>query len=172
MNVHYNDKLAGEALDKALAEHNPQVLVVRSTKVPDTTIDCGSGLQVIVRAGAGTDTINVAHAAKRGIYVANCPGKNANAVSELTIGLMISIDRRMAEQNELLKQGKWCKGNFVNQKGLKDRTLGIIGFGAIGQRVCKAALAMEMKVLVCSRTKKDDLDSEMGFTYADKETLL
>jgi len=50
-----------------------------------------------VRAGAGTDTINVAYAAKRGIYVANCPGKNANAVSELTVGFMISIDRRMAE---------------------------------------------------------------------------
>jgi len=73
----------------------------------------------------------------------------------------------MSEQNELLKQGKWCKGNFVNQKGLKDRTIGIIGFGAIGQRVCRTAIAMEMKVMVCSRTQKDGLDTEMGFTYAD-----
>lgn len=169
MQVHYNDKLNGESLDKALAEHNPQVLVVRSTKVPESAINAGPGLQVIVRAGAGTDTINVAYAAKRGIYVANCPGKNANAVSELTVGLMLSIDRRMAEQNELLKQGKWRKGDFVAQKGLKDRTLGLIGFGNIAKRVCKAAIAMEMNVLVSSRSKVDGLDAEMGFKYVERD---
>ena len=97
MEITYNDKLNGEPLDKAMAEINPHVLVVRSTKVTDKTIDCGASLQLIVRAGAGTDTINVAHAAKKAVYVANCPGKNANAVSELTIGLMISIDRRISE---------------------------------------------------------------------------
>lgn len=172
MQVHYNDKLNGESLDKALAEHNPQVLVVRSTKVPESAINAGSGLQVIVRAGAGTDTINVAYAAKRGIYVANCPGKNANAVSELTVGLMISIDRRMAEQNELLKQGKWRKGDFVNQKGLPNRTLGLIGFGNIAKRVCKVAKALEMNVLVHTRTKVEGLDTEMGFEYVSFEQLL
>ena len=78
------------------------MLVVRSQKVDAGVIDSTSKLQLIVRAGAGVDTIDVAHAAKKGIYVANCPGKNANAVSELTIGLILSIDRRMAEGNELL----------------------------------------------------------------------
>lgn len=111
----YNDKLAGDTLDQAITQHQPTVLVVRSTKVPKNTIDLGSSLELIVRAGAGTDTIDVKHAATKGIYVANCPGKNANAVSELAIGLIVGIDRRMSEQNELLKQGKWRKGDFVNQ---------------------------------------------------------
>ncbi len=102
MEVHYNDKLAGDVFKAAMTEHNPHVLVVRSKKVDAGVINAGAGLQLIVRAGAGTDTIDVAHAAKQGIYVANCPGKNANAVSELTIGLILSIDRRMAEGNELL----------------------------------------------------------------------
>ena len=153
MNVLYNDKLAGDAFKAAMVEHNPQVLVVRSKKVDAATIDSGKGLQLIVRAGAGTDTIDVAHAAKTGIYVANCPGKNANAVSELTIGMMISIDRRMAEGNELLHKGKWNKGMFATCKGLKGRTIGLIGFGNIAKGVCKAAKAMDMNVLVHTRTK-------------------
>lgn len=131
MQVHYNDKLAGDALKGAMVEHNPNVLVVRSTKVDQATINSGAALQLIVRAGAGTDTIDVNHAAKRGIYVANCPGKNANAVSELTMGLILCIDRRMAEGNQLLKEGKWNKSMFASCKGLKGRTLGLIGFGNI-----------------------------------------
>ena len=84
---------------------------------------------MIVVGGQSTDQIDTAHAAKRGIFVANCPGKSANAVSELTVGLMIAIDRRMAEANTLLHQGKWNKALFQGCKGLKNRTLGLIGFG-------------------------------------------
>ena len=97
MTVIFNDKLQDESLNNAIKEHNPQILVVRSTKVPAATIDLGKSLELIVRAGAGTDTIDVKHAASKGIYVANCPGKNANAVSELTIGMLVGIDRRLAE---------------------------------------------------------------------------
>lgn len=158
MQVLYNDKLAGDAFKAAMTEHNPHVLVVRSKKVDAGVINSGSSLKLIVRAGAGTDTIDVAHAAKLGIYVANCPGKNANAVSELTIGLILSIDRRMAEGNELLHQGKWNKGMFANCKGIKGRTLGLIGFGNIAQGVCKAAIALEMNVIVHTRTQHAGLD--------------
>ena len=72
------------------------------------------------------------HASRNGVYVANCPGKNANAVAELAIGLILSIDRRMAEGNALLKDGKWNKGMFASCKGVRGRTLGLIGFGNIG----------------------------------------
>jgi D-3-phosphoglycerate dehydrogenase / 2-oxoglutarate reductase len=85
-----------------VAHHNPQVLVVHSRKVDADIIDIGKSLQMIVVGGQSTDQIDTAHAAKRGIFVANCPGKSANAVSELTVGLMIAIDRRMAEANTLL----------------------------------------------------------------------
>lgn len=84
-------------MDKALAEENPEVLVVRSTKVPAGTIDQGKNLQLVVRAGAGYDTIDVSHCSKKGVYLANCPGKNAAAVAELAMGLILSIDRRIAE---------------------------------------------------------------------------
>ena len=99
MEVTFNKDLNGETLTKAMAELNPEILVVRSTKVQVDQIDASSKLQLVVRAGAGTDTIDVAHCSRKGIYVANCPGKNAHAVAELTIGLLISIDRRMAEGN-------------------------------------------------------------------------
>jgi D-3-phosphoglycerate dehydrogenase len=88
-------------------------------------------LQLVVRAGAGYDTIDVALCAKQGIYVANCPGKNAHAVAELALALMLSIDRRVAEGVSLLKEGKWNKGMFANCSGLKGRTLGLIGCGFI-----------------------------------------
>ena len=129
--VAYNDKLSGETLTAELAKFQPNVLVVRSTKVVVADIDASAKLQLVVRAGAGTDTIDVKYCAKQGIYVANCPGKNAHAVSELTIGMMLSIDRRMAEGNQMLHDGKWNKGMFAKCLGVKGRTIGLIGCGAI-----------------------------------------
>jgi len=129
--VAYNDKLSGETLTAELAKFQPNVLVVRSTKVVVADIDASAKLQLVVRAGAGTDTIDVKYCAKQGIYVANCPGKNAHAVSELTIGMMLSIDRRMAEGNQMLHDGKWNKGIFAKCLGVKGRTIGLIGCGAI-----------------------------------------
>ena len=112
------------------------------------------------------------HASKKGIYVANCPGKNANAVAELTIALILSIDRRTAEGNALLKEGKWNKGMFASCKGVRGRTLGLIGFGNIGQAVAVAANALGMKVLVNTRTVKEGLDKQIGFTYVSQDELL
>jgi D-3-phosphoglycerate dehydrogenase / 2-oxoglutarate reductase len=107
---------------------------------------------MIVRAGAGYDTIDVTHCAKLGIYVANCPGKNAHAVAELTLALILSIDRRIAEGVQLLKEGQWNKAMFANCAGLKGKTIGLVGFGCIGQLVCARAKAFEMNVLVHNRT--------------------
>ena len=104
--------------------------------------------------------------------MANCPGKNANAVSELAIGLILAIDRRTAEGIMMLKSGHWNKGMFANCRGIKGRTIGLIGFGNIAKLVCKAALALEMNVLVHTRTRHAGLDEELGFTYADLDQLL
>ena len=95
--VTYDAELAGADLAAAIAEVQPEVLVVRSTLVDQAIVDAADNLQLIVRAGAGYDTIDHNHCSRRGIYVANCPGMNANAVSELTMGLILSIDRRIAE---------------------------------------------------------------------------
>lgn len=131
IHVEYNHALNGESLTKALSEIQPNVLVVRSTKVEAGHIHADPKLQLIVRAGAGYDTIDVAAASKLGIYIANCPGKNATAVAELTLALILSIDRRTAEGVQLLREGKWNKGLFANCLGLKGRTIGLIGCGNI-----------------------------------------
>ena len=131
MGVDFNKDLSGDSLIAAIKDFDPNILVVRSTKVPVAAIDAGASLQLVVRAGAGTDTIDVTHCARQGIFVANCPGKNAHAVAELAMGLMLSLDRRMAEGNQLLHEGKWDKTMFSKCVGIKGRTLGLIGFGPI-----------------------------------------
>jgi len=105
IDVTYDAGLSGDALAAKLAEVQPDVLVVRSTKVPAEVIDATNSVQLIVRAGAGYDTIDFNYCSTKGIYVANCPGKNANAVSELAIGMMLAIDRRTAEGINMLNNG-------------------------------------------------------------------
>jgi len=145
--VMYNKDLSGDSLLQAMEIHQPDILVVRSTKVTTEVIDVNPNLGLIIRAGAGTDTIDVAHASTKGLYVANCPGKNATAVAELAMGLIVSIDRRLGENYLLQKEGKWRKGMFSKCLGLKGRTLGLIGFGNISERVAARALAFEMKIV-------------------------
>lgn len=145
--VIYDKNLSDEKLTDAMVTHCPDILIVRSTKVTASTIDANPHLSLIIRAGAGYDTINVTHASNKGVMVANCPGKNSTAVAELTMGLILNIDRRLGENYKLLKECKWRKGMFADCLGLKGRTLGLIGFGNIAQRVAQRALAFEMKIV-------------------------
>jgi D-3-phosphoglycerate dehydrogenase len=122
---------------------------------------------MIVRAGAGYDTIDVAHCASLGIYVTNCPGKNAHAVAELALGLMLSIDRRIAENVQLLKEGRWNKGAYANCAGIKGKTIGVVGLGSIGQLVIERAKAFEMNVIGYSRSGRPDLAKKYGMEVTD-----
>ncbi len=148
--VIYQPALADQQLADALASTRADVLVVRSTKVTDAMLASGS-LSLIVRAGAGVNTIDVSAASRRGIYVSNCPGKNAIAVAELTFALMLALDRRIAENVIDLRAGTWNKKEYSKAKGLFGRTLGIIGYGSIGQEVAHRAKAFGMPVVVWSR---------------------
>ncbi len=140
--------LAGTELNERLRSFDPDILIVRSTKVPADAVNAGKRIRGIIRAGAGVDNIDVQAASARGIMVANCPGMNSAAVAELTIGLMISLDRKIPDNVADLRAGKWNKKKYAAAAlGLKDKTLGIIGAGGIGTRVAKAALALDMKVL-------------------------
>jgi D-3-phosphoglycerate dehydrogenase len=141
---------AGDALATAIRESQAPVLVVRSTPVTAAMLDAGA-LSLIVRAGAGVNTIDVAGASARGIYVSNCPGKNAIAVAELTMALILAIDRRIADNVADLRAGKWNKKEYARARGLMGQTLGLLGFGHIGQHVARLARAFGMPVLVWSR---------------------
>ncbi|MFN7917779.1 MAG: phosphoglycerate dehydrogenase, partial [Vicinamibacterales bacterium] len=117
-------------------------------------IEAGS-LALIVRAGAGYNTIDVAAASRRGVYVSNCPGKNAIAVAELTLGLILALDRRIPDSVAELRAGRWNKKEFSKAKGLFGATLGLIGYGNIGQEVARRALAFGLRVVVWSRRFAD-----------------
>jgi D-3-phosphoglycerate dehydrogenase len=148
--VHYDPNLKSDGLVDALRSSGAQILVVRSTPVTVPMLDAGK-LSLIVRAGAGVNTIDVEAASHRGIYVSNCPGKNAVAVAELTFALMLALDRRVSDNVADLKSGKWNKKEYSKARGLFGRTLGLIGFGNIGQEVASRARAFGMPVLVWSR---------------------
>jgi len=148
--VLYEPDLKDDALTEAIRSSGAEVLVVRSTKVTTPMLDAGR-LSLIVRAGAGYNTIDVAGASKRGIYVSNCPGKNAIAVAELAFALMLSLDRRVPDNVAELRAGKWNKKEYSKADGLHGKTLGLLGFGNIGQEVARRARAFGMPVLVWSR---------------------
>lgn len=144
LEVNYSPKLGEKDLPEAVKDVD--ILVVRSTIVNADTINSGKTLNLIIRAGAGVNNIDIAAANKKGIYVANCPGMNSVAVAELAMGLMISLDRRIPDNVADFRKGVWNKGEYSKSEGLKGKTLGIIGVGAIGKEVAKRALAFEMNV--------------------------
>ncbi|GIV61274.1 MAG: hypothetical protein KatS3mg044_0140 [Rhodothermaceae bacterium] len=154
--------LKGEALVEALRTEQPEVLVVRSTKVPAEAMDADPRLELIVRAGAGYDTIDVEAASARGIFVANCPGKNAAAVAELTLGLILALDRSIPDNVLDARNGVWNKAKYGKAAGVKGRTLGVIGTGNIGQEVIRRARAFDMNVIAWSRSLTDEKAAALG----------
>ncbi len=149
MEVEVRSGLPSDGLTEVLAETN--ILVVRSTKVTAEAIQAAPQLSLIIRAGAGVDTIDLDAASARGIYVTNCPGKNTDAVAELAVGLMIAADRRIADGTIAMREGKWLKKELSKANGLAGRTLGILGYGAIGRAVAQRAAGLGMSVLAWSR---------------------
>ena len=148
--VVYQPDLKDDTLTAAIRDTGADVLVVRSTTVTAPMLEAGA-LSLVVRAGAGYNTIDVATASKRGIYVSNCPGKNAIAVAELAFALLLSLDRRIPDNVAELRAGTWNKKEYSKARGLYGRTLGLLGYGNIGQEVARRAHAFGMPIVVWSR---------------------
>ncbi|MBA2301308.1 MAG: hydroxyacid dehydrogenase [Acidobacteria bacterium] len=142
--------LKDDSLTEAIRSSGADVLVVRSTKVTTPMLDAGR-LSLIVRAGAGYNTIDVTGASTRGIYVSNCPGKNAIAVAELAFALMLSLDRRVPDNVAELRAGKWNKKEYSKAQGLYGKTLGLLGIGSIGQEMIRRAAGFGLNVVLWSR---------------------
>ena len=147
--VHQPD-LKDEALARAIAETAADVLVVRSTKVTEPMLEAGR-LSLVVRAGAGYNTIDVAAASRRGIYVSNFPGKNSIAVAELTMALILALDRRVPDNVAELRAGQWNKKEYAKARGLYGQTLGVLGAGSIAREVIRRGLAFGLGVVLWSR---------------------
>jgi D-3-phosphoglycerate dehydrogenase len=148
--VVYEPELKDETLRAAIGSTGADVLVVRGTRVTGPMLDSGR-LSLIVRAGAGYNTIDVAGASTRGIYVSNCPGKNAIAVAELAFALILALDRRVPDNVAELRAGRWNKKEFSKAAGLYGRTLGLLGAGNIGQEMIRRAAGFGMNVVLWSR---------------------
>jgi len=155
--VVFDPSLTPETLPDAIANLDPEVLVVRSKKVRPPAIDAARSLKLIIRAGAGYDNIDLPAATAKGVAVCNCPGMNAVAVAELVFALLLCCDRRVPDQTLELRPadsggsgggggGGWNKKEFAKARGLKGSTLGVVGVGAIGRAVIQRAKAFEMDV--------------------------
>jgi D-3-phosphoglycerate dehydrogenase len=163
--VEYDPELTAESLTTHIPGAN--ILVVRGTRVYADTIGRAHDLELIVRAGAGTENIDLEAASAQGIYVSNCPDKNSVAVAELTFGLLLAVDRHIPEQTMALREGVWNKTSFSKADGLKGKVFGVIGTGAIGREVIKRAKAFEMPVIAWSRSLTDAKAGELGVTRAE-----
>lgn len=147
-------------------------LVVRSaTKVTADLIARAPRLRVIARAGTGVDTIDVTAATARGIVVMNSPGANAVSVAELTMGLMLSLVRRLPAADASMKAAQWQKNRFSGWE-LRGRMLGLVGFGKIGQEVARRARAFEMTVVACDPYISGDVARDLGVTLLDVDDVI
>src|SRR6266446_346251 len=164
--ISFQPDLKDDALVDAIAKEQPDVLIVRGTKVTEPMLAAGP-LKLIVRAGAGYNTIDVAAASRRGIYVSNCPGKNSIAVAELAFALMLALDRRIADAVIALRAGQWNKKEFSKARGLFGRKLGLVGLGKIGQEMIPRATAFGMPVVAWSRSLTPERAAELEVEFKE-----
>jgi D-3-phosphoglycerate dehydrogenase len=162
--VLFKPGLKDDALAAEVASQQPDVLVVRSTKVTEAILAAGA-LKLIVRAGAGYNTIDVAAASRRGIYVSNCPGKNSIAVAELAFAHLLALDRRLPDNVAALRNGQWNKAEFSKARGLFGKTLGLIGVGQIGGEMIPRARGFGMNVVAWSRSLTSEKAAALGVEF-------
>lgn len=153
------------------AQENPDLhgLIVRSEKVTAEIIDAAPALKVVVRAGAGYNTIDIAYAREKGINVMNTPGANSNAVAELAVALMLADARHLLPADISTRAGKWEKTSFMGTE-LTGKTIGIVGFGYIGQLVAKRLSGFEPTLLGYPGTRVERAKA-LGVTLVPIEEL-
>jgi len=164
LEVSHRPDVTPKELPEAAADAS--ILVVRGKQVTAEVFERAAALSLVVRAGAGVNTIDVPAASRRGVYVANCPGQNSIAVAELAIGLVLALDRRIPDNVAALREGRWEKKKFGEAEGLFGRTLGVAGVGAIGREVVRRAQALGMKVVAWSRSLDDAGAKALGVERA------
>jgi len=152
-----------DELKKSVAKYD--VLIVRSrTRVNREVLEAGTRLKVVGRAGAGLDNIDVESAKEKRLTILNTPEAPAEAATELTLGLILSLARNIPRADRAMKEGEWIKKELIGWE-LRGKTLGTIGLGNIGERVARLARTFGMKILITKRTPPDakllkELDAE------------
>ena len=156
---------------KSVIDQYDGILIRSATKLTaEILADC-KNLKVVGRAGVGVDNVDLDTATKNKILVMNTPLGNLEATAELTIGLMFSLYRHIHLANQSTHDGKWEKSKFMGTE-LKGKTLGIVGFGSIGQRVAEMASVIGMKIITNSNSASDEDLSKLGASKVSTEKLL
>jgi D-3-phosphoglycerate dehydrogenase len=145
-------------------------LIVRSEKVPAAVIDALPHLKVIIRAGAGFDTIDIKHARKKGVDVMNTPGANANGVAEEVIAMMLADARHIIKGDTTTRNGLWEKKDFMGRE-VTGKTVGIVGLGNIGRLVAKRLKGFECRLLGYDPIVNSDRMRELGIESATVEEI-
>jgi D-3-phosphoglycerate dehydrogenase len=159
----YEPELTAERLEDLIPD--VAVLVVCRLRVSPEMIATGKALQLIVRAGTDTANIAIDAASTAGVFVANCPYMDAVAIAELTVGLLVALDRRVLENAEASREGARADEMNVDAVGLAGRKLGLLGFGPIEREIAKRARAFEMNLLAWSPTLTPELAAESGIEF-------
>ena len=156
---------------KSVIDQYDGILIRSATKLTAEILEDCKNLKVVGRAGVGVDNVDLDTATKNKILVMNTPLGNLEATAELTIGLMFSLYRHIHLANQSTHDGKWEKSKFMGTE-LKGKTLGIVGFGNIGQRVAEMASVIGMKIITNSNSASDEDLSKFGATKVSTEKLL
>jgi len=160
-----NDKTSREELLENIDQFDG-IIIRSATKITSDIINAGKKLKVIVRAGTGYDNINIKECNKHGIVVLITPLGNANAVVELTMGLMLNFARHIYKANTSMREGKWDK-KFLRGSELKGKTVGIIGLGHIGAAVVKKCQSFNMDVVAFDRFVPKKRGQDLGADLLD-----
>ena len=166
------DARTGRAPEQLAADiADADALVVRSaTKVTADLIAAARSLRVIARAGTGVDNVDVPAASARGIVVMNAPGANSISVAELAMGLALALARHLPAADAAMKQGKWEKKKFLGEE-LRDKTLGLLGLGRIGQEVARRAAGFSMHVIAHDPFISEQVASSIGVELVSMDDL-
>ena len=156
---------------KSIIDDYDGILIRSATKLTADILENCSNLKVIGRAGVGVDNVDLDVATKNKILVMNTPLGNLEATAELTVGLMFSLYRHIHNANASTHEGKWEKAKFMGTE-LKGKTLGIVGFGNIGQRVAEICKVIGMQILTNSNSASDEVLSSFGAKKVSTEELL
>jgi D-3-phosphoglycerate dehydrogenase / 2-oxoglutarate reductase len=171
MKVDYKPNILTDELLSIVKDY--QVILVRSrTKITREVIQAASNAKIIARAGVGLDNIEVTAAEEKGIRVVNAPEAAINAVSELTVGNMISLARSIPLADSEMKRGKWIKKNLMGTE-LSGKYIGIVGVGNIGRNVGRIAKALRMNLIGYDPYPIDrDYIKEVSLIVTDLKTLV
>lgn len=166
---HELDRKAGSLAD--VIEPYSGVIVHSSHLVDRATFDAGANLRVVGRAGVGVDNIDVDAATEAGVLVMNLPWGNTITAAEHTVALLFALARNVPQAAASLQRGEWERKPYLGVE-LKDKMLGVVGFGRIGREVARRAQAMEMKVVASDPYMSERVASDLGIELVTLDELL